>query len=125
MEKENAPVSVDNCATDATRYMTMSSFYDTDSDDRTYEETSDSDTYQEADLNSDLLPCRPIRTHLSQQKSSQWYTEESNPEAEVVSNPVTNDVCKLPKSASAIELQNLCDYKVKMWSNPIYGSSRQ
>jgi hypothetical protein len=125
MEKDSISAPVDNYVTDVSRrYTTTSLFYDTDSDDRTCGESSDSDTYQETDLNRDFLLSRPLTNHLSQ-KSSQRVTEGCHLEAEVSPNPVKDETDKPPKSLSLIELQNLPDYKVKMWSNPIYGSSRQ
>lgn len=123
MDKEELQASVSSTdgVTDSKGYMTMSTFYDTDSDDRTFHETSESDLSKDIDLKPEPPTHRPHRIHQSKCAPQQGRESCSL----VTSEQDKNSSYPLMKSMSSIELQNLSDYKVQMWSNPIYGSTRK
>lgn len=125
MDKEEVQASVSSTdgVADSKGYMTMSSVYDTDSDDRTFHETSESDSSKDIDLRPEPPTHRPYRIHQSIAKRVPQQGRVSC--GLVTSEQDKNSSYPLMKSMSSIELQNLSDYKVQMWSNPIYGSTRK
>lgn len=125
MDKEEVQASVSSTdgVADSKGYMTMSSVYDTDSDDRTFHETSESDSSKDIDLRPEPPTHRPYRIHQSIAKRAPQQGRVSC--GLVTSEQDNNSSYPLMKSMSSIELQNLSDYKVQMWSNPIYGSTRK
>lgn len=124
METEESPEShsVIDCATESRDSNTMSTEYDTDSSDRTFHETSDSDSSKEPDQKSDLLDHHQPGNHQPQRTTKNYAKEDCS----LLSSPRGKEsLCPLMKSLSSIELQNLSNYKVHMLSNPIYGSTRK
>nr|XP_022300947.1 receptor tyrosine-protein kinase erbB-4-like [Crassostrea virginica] len=124
METDELPEShsVIDCATESKGSNTTSTEYDTDSSDRTFHETSDSDSSKEPDQKSDLLNYHQQRNHQPQRTTKNYAKEDCSP----LSSPRGKEtLCPLVKSLSSMELQNLSNYKVHMLSNPIYGSTRK
>lgn len=124
METDELPEShsVIDCATESKGSNTTSTEYDTDSSDRTFHETSDSDSSKEPDQKSDLLNYHQQGNHQPQRTTKNYAKEDCS----LLSSPRGKEtLCPLVKSLSSMELQNLSNYKVHMLSNPIYGSTRK
>ncbi|XP_061195263.1 vascular endothelial growth factor receptor 3-like [Saccostrea echinata] len=116
MEEGDILVCHNNDVTDSRENITTC--LSTDSDDRTFHESSDSDSITEK--NSEMLSHHPRRSHPPRKTSKESATDRQS-----VTLQHDKESSRLVKSMSSIELQNLPDYKIQMWSNPIYGSRRK